>query len=246
MYTYIAKRTYWRTGVVLQIGGNRAYIKADLEDSKLFIRVTGSPSTQRDALSHIRHTFTTIHKTISALQVSEWIPLPEDPEELVEYDRLISLEQRGETQFQGKNRNYSIRDLLNGIEAKPLHVYDDRDPEFPRYSNPTPMPDPSPPSHPPNPNPWRGAGSFYLVAFTVVIGGLTAASLLAPWYALLFIAVVAILGIGVISALQLRNDQALAEKNFLKLMIKSYENLPLLTRLPQAQSQRDEQDPLDQ
>jgi internalin A len=38
----------------------------------------------------------------------------------------------------------------------------------------------------------------------------------------------ALLAIGVIGAMQLRNDDRLSEESFLKLMIESYKRLPLL------------------
>jgi internalin A len=48
MHHCISKRTYWRTGVILAFPeGNRAYIKADLADAKIFIRIDGNPNTRR-------------------------------------------------------------------------------------------------------------------------------------------------------------------------------------------------------
>ena len=120
MHHSISKRTYWRTGVILAFPeGNRAYIKADLADAKIFIRIDGNPNTRRSSLAAIRNTFESIHHSISALEVDERVPLPDNPKVTVSYNHLISLEQRGKTDYspEGSDRDYNIRELLDGIEA---------------------------------------------------------------------------------------------------------------------------------
>jgi small GTP-binding protein len=121
MHHRISKRTYWRTGVILAFPeGNRAYIKADLADAKIFIRIDGNPNTRRDSLAAIRHTFYAIHHTISALEVQERVPLSDNPEAPpVSYTHLLSLEKRGKTNYspEGSDRDYNIRELLDGISS---------------------------------------------------------------------------------------------------------------------------------
>ncbi len=121
MHHCISKRTYWRTGVILAFPeGNRAYIKADLEDAKIFIRIDGNPNTRRSALVAIRNTFESIHHSISALEVDERVPLPDNPKVTVSYEHLINLEKRGKTDYspEGSDRDYNIYELLDAIEDR--------------------------------------------------------------------------------------------------------------------------------
>lgn len=120
MHHCISKRTYWRTGVILTFPeGNRAYIKADLADAKIFIRIDGNPNTRRSSLAAIRNTFESIHHSISALEVDERVPLPDNPKVSISYKHLLKLETRGETHYfpEGSDHDYNIRELLDGIEA---------------------------------------------------------------------------------------------------------------------------------
>jgi small GTP-binding protein len=120
MHHRISKRTYWRTGVILAFPeGNRAKIKADLTDAKIFIRIDGNEPTRRSALAAIRNTFESIYHSISALEVDERVPLPDNPKVTVSYEHLINLEKRGKTDYspEGSNSDYNIRELLDGISS---------------------------------------------------------------------------------------------------------------------------------
>ncbi len=120
MHHRISKRTYWRTGVILAFPeDNRAYIKADLADAKIFIRIDGNPNTRRSSLAAIRNTFESIHHSISALEVDERVPLSDNPKVSISYKHLLKLESRGETNYfpEGSNRDYNIRELLDGISS---------------------------------------------------------------------------------------------------------------------------------
>jgi small GTP-binding protein len=117
----ISRRTYWRTGVILiSKEYNRAYIKADLSDTKIFIRIGGNPTTRRAFLTAIRNTFDAIHHTISALEVTEEVPLPDNPTITVPYDYLCDLEREGILEFipYGTRQLYEVRLLLDGIEDR--------------------------------------------------------------------------------------------------------------------------------
>jgi internalin A len=144
MHHCISKRTYWRTGVILAFPeGNRAYIKADLEDAKIFIRVDGNPNTRRSTLAAIRHTFASIHQSISALEVDDRVPLPDNPKVSVSYKHLINLEQRGKTDYspEGSNRDYNIRELLDGYKLlQSQHPENDISPTKPREKRSSNMP----------------------------------------------------------------------------------------------------------
>ena len=120
MHHCISKRTYWRTGVILTFPeGNRAYIKADLADAKIFIRIDGNPNTRRSSLAAIRNTFESIHHSISALEVDERVPLSDNPKVSISYKHLLKLESRGETNYfpEGSDRAYNTRELLDGISS---------------------------------------------------------------------------------------------------------------------------------
>jgi internalin A len=86
-------KTVWRSGVVLKSGGNTALVKADTEDRKIYIWVSGDENTRRDFLSAIRMEFSAIHKTIAKIEATEKVPLPNYPNaDPVDYDFLLQLE----------------------------------------------------------------------------------------------------------------------------------------------------------
>lgn len=80
MNAFIHQHTLWRTGVVLKREGNTALIKADIEDKKIYIYVSGKQDTRRELLAMIRGGFDAIHKTIAKIEVTEKVPLPNAPE----------------------------------------------------------------------------------------------------------------------------------------------------------------------
>jgi Flp pilus assembly protein TadB len=88
--------------------------------------------------------------------------------------------------------------------------------------------------------PWA-AGSFYLVVLVVTVLLLLLAGRALPLWALPIIAVAAVLIVLIIGALQLRHDERLSERNFLKLMAAVSARLPALLRSgrPGADSRSD-------
>ncbi len=122
MHAYIHQRTYWRNGVVLasENDKNRALVKADIEDKKIFIYVSGKPETRHIFLEIIRADFRKIHKTIPKLIVKEKVPIPGHPNVVVDYEHLLTLEELGEETFipEGLRKKVSVRELLHGISGK--------------------------------------------------------------------------------------------------------------------------------
>jgi internalin A len=116
----IHQNTLWRTGVVLAYEKNRALVKADLEDKKVFIRVGGQEHTRRALLAVIRSNFDSIHKTIPGLVAEEKVPLPERTSVVVDYRHLLTLEELGETSFipEGMSERVTVKRLLDGIEPE--------------------------------------------------------------------------------------------------------------------------------
>ena len=110
----------WRTGVVLKAGGSTALVKADTEDRKIFIWVSGDEHKRHDFLSKIRGQFDAIHKTISKLEVKEMVPVPNHPEaEPVDYDLLLQMDHNSVEVYpvlsNGKMIVVNVKEMLNGV-----------------------------------------------------------------------------------------------------------------------------------
>jgi internalin A len=110
----------WRTGVVLAWEGNRAVVKADLQDRTVSIAVLGAGTGRRRLLSVIRSDLDVIHRFITKLEATEEVPVPGQPGLAIGYQELRALEEAGEkelTRFhKGKLVKVQIADLLNGVE----------------------------------------------------------------------------------------------------------------------------------
>ena len=124
MHAYIHQKTYWRNGVVLisDDGQNRALIKADTEDRKIFIHISGRPETRSLFLAIIRADFRKIHATIPKLNLKEVIPLPGHPDVTIDYADLLKLRERGITTYYypKADAEINVNQLLDGLDlAKP-------------------------------------------------------------------------------------------------------------------------------
>jgi internalin A len=119
MNAQIYQNTYWRTGVVLAHERNKALVKADIEDRKIFIRINGPEVSRRNLLAIIRSQFDAIHKTIAKIEAVEKVPLPNHPNIVVDYKHLLELETAGMPTFipEGLLEYFSVRQLLDGIES---------------------------------------------------------------------------------------------------------------------------------
>jgi internalin A len=120
----IHQQLYWRSGVMLAYQENNkiynvARIKADPEDKKIFITISGRKETRRLFLGILRDVFKKIHNTLPNLEISEWVPVPNYPKhEPLKYSELLGLEAMGEThkvigELQIK---LDLRQLLDGYE----------------------------------------------------------------------------------------------------------------------------------
>jgi internalin A len=121
----IHNHTYWRSGVMLQYQEdneiyNIARIKADPEDKKICIAISGRKETRRLFLGILRDTFKRIHNTLPNLEITEWVPVPNHPNHPpLDYQELLGLEAMGVLDYPiGKLKiNINIRQLLDGYEA---------------------------------------------------------------------------------------------------------------------------------
>jgi internalin A len=124
----IHKQVCWRSGVMLEYcEGEEVYniarIKADPEEDKIFISISGRETTRRVFLSLIRDTFNRIHRSFANLEVTEWVPVPGHPDHPpLDYQELLGLEDMGEqTVTIGKLRlRLNLRQLLDGYEPLEL------------------------------------------------------------------------------------------------------------------------------
>ncbi len=120
------KPTYWRSGVVLDIDGNKALVRGDTQAGKVFVSVQGPVSGRRRALFVIRDAFKAIHATIPKIDAKEKVPLPDNPDVVVDYQHLQKLEKRGTETFlpEGADDEYRVRDLLEGVDdRRPCDVF---------------------------------------------------------------------------------------------------------------------------
>ena len=113
----------WRTGVLLKIGGNKALVKADIEDRKITIAIDGVEHTRRDALSAIRYQLDEIHGSIKGLDAQKYVPIPNSPNaEPLKYEYLLMLEQAGQethlVQDGSRLIPINVRQILSAIESE--------------------------------------------------------------------------------------------------------------------------------
>jgi internalin A len=112
----------WRTGVILSFEGNHALVKADVQDKKVFIKVSGPVPGRRRLLAVIRSDFERIHHDIRNLQPKEMIPLPDYPEVVTPYQELLVMEQNGMKKFPKvvgtEIVELDVQELLNGVDLE--------------------------------------------------------------------------------------------------------------------------------
>ncbi|MEH2352091.1 leucine-rich repeat protein [Nostoc sp.] len=121
----IHNQIYWRSGVMLQYQENNeiyniARIKADPEDKKIFITISGRQETRRLFLGILRDVFQKIHKSLPNLEITEWVPVPNYPNHPpLDYQELLGLEAMGESTITiGKLKlKLDLRQLLDGYES---------------------------------------------------------------------------------------------------------------------------------
>lgn len=238
MNQYITKQYCWKNGVFLHSDENRAKIKADLVDRKIFIAINGKEQTRREFLAVIRSAFDEINSNYK-IEIKQMIPVPDHPEVLVSYNDLMAHEDINEPEIviSELRKKFPVRKLLDGVEdpnaRQERRVQEKEGRIFPhRFEDLRPQP-PQPVLPRPN-NPTGSIASFTL-AFVIVLAAIVGAAVtITNWVSITagvmtgVVIIGALLAIGVIGAYQLRNDGRLSEESFLKLMIESYRRLPLL------------------
>jgi small GTP-binding protein len=240
MNQYITKQYYWKNGVFLHSGENRAKIKADLVDRKIFISIIGKEQTRRTFLAVIRSAFDEINSNFK-IKIKQMIPVPDFPQVLVSYQELLVHEEMNEPEIviPELRRKFSVRELLDGVEE--LHTRMERRErdlngrKFQQHLPEETQPKPHPPTATQKNNPWV-SGSFYLVSFLAAVATILVAIIVLNTYGISWttgaiiplVVIGGLLSIGIIGANQLKNDDRLSDESYVKLMIESYKRLPLL------------------
>ena len=119
MHHQADKKTWWRSGIVLKSGNNRALLKSDQEDRKIFIFISGNSFTRRELLSMIRSQFDSIHQTIKGLEAKEKVPIPGYSGIFADYKNLLVYAERNSPYIpEGLTETFDALKLLNGIESE--------------------------------------------------------------------------------------------------------------------------------
>ena len=109
----------WRPGAILKFEGNVALVKADVQDKKVFISVSGPVRGRRRLLAVIRSDLERIHRDIN-VNPDPMVPLPDYPNVVVSYNDLLVMEERGIKRFPKVVGNgvieLDVGGLLDGID----------------------------------------------------------------------------------------------------------------------------------
>ncbi|MFM6074919.1 MAG: hypothetical protein ACKPB9_25590, partial [Dolichospermum sp.] len=107
-----------RSGIVLKYRKNRALLKSDQEDRKIFIFISGNSSTRKELLAMIRSQFDSIRQTIH-LEAKEKVPIPGHPDIFADYENLqVYAEKNLDFIPEGLTKTFNALKLLNGIESE--------------------------------------------------------------------------------------------------------------------------------
>ncbi|MGE5340861.1 MAG: COR domain-containing protein [Candidatus Omnitrophota bacterium] len=121
-HKYIKENLLWRSGVVLEVKEDECksiiLVKLEEEDKKISIYISGDQ--KQFQLSKIRDVFKEIHESYEKLRITEYVPLPDIPNEVIEYRELKGLKAMGKKKLTiGRlRREYQVDYLLNGIEKE--------------------------------------------------------------------------------------------------------------------------------
>ena len=119
---------YWRSGVVLDIDGSKARVKADSAAGRMTVSILGPEPGHHRALAVIRDHFASIHDTVPGVTVEEKVPVRGQDCKPVDYQYLLKLREKRIEKFlpEGGEEEVSVAWLLEGIEEPRVP----RDPEF--------------------------------------------------------------------------------------------------------------------
>ena len=100
----------------------RALVKADVQERKVNVIISGPTTNQRRLLAVIRSDFERIHRDISNLQPEQMVPIPDFPNVAISYEKLLAMERHQIKSFPEFVHNevvtLDVRDLLNGVDLE--------------------------------------------------------------------------------------------------------------------------------
>jgi internalin A len=214
MNQYITKQYYWKNGVFLHSGENRAKIKADLVDRKIFISIIGKEQTRRALLAVIRSAFDEINSNFK-IEIKQMIPVHGFPNVLVSYQELLIHEEMSEPEIviPELRKKSSVRELLDGVEELSARMERRRERDLSGRRLPQRMPEeiqprPQLPARPPKDNSTGSLMSFvfgFVILLIAIVGAAVAISQWVSVTAAVMTAVIiigALLAIGVVGAMQ--------------------------------------------
>ncbi|MFL6212158.1 MAG: COR domain-containing protein [Pyrinomonadaceae bacterium] len=112
----------WRTGVILEFESNKALVTADLQERRVYVRISGEIASRRRLLAVIRSDFDRIHADIKKLKPAQMVPLPTHPAIALPYEELIVMERDGVRRFpkvvEGQTVEQDVSDLLDGVDFR--------------------------------------------------------------------------------------------------------------------------------
>jgi internalin A len=118
----------WRSGVILKFEGNYALVRGDAQGRKVYISISGPARGRRKLLAIIRTDFERIHGDIAKLQPKPMVPVPDHPDVLVPYEKLLKFEEKDVSEFQeladDEVLTLSVRELLDGVEVERVRPRD--------------------------------------------------------------------------------------------------------------------------
>lgn len=114
--------TVWRSGVVLKHSNNIALVKADYEERKINIWISGDSGARRDFIAIIAAQFSAIHKEFAQIQIKELISPSEYANTLFDYRDLLQLERDGITEsnivINGKTIKFNVTKILDTLTTE--------------------------------------------------------------------------------------------------------------------------------
>jgi internalin A len=118
MFGLCSKNTYWRNGIVLIRGNNRALIRADVQEKTISVKIEGNQNTRREFLAVIRNNFNVIHNSFNNLGFQRNIGYLKNPEILKPYEELLNMEADGEQEVYVNElrKKVPLSEFLAGIE----------------------------------------------------------------------------------------------------------------------------------
>ncbi|XCN72476.1 MAG: COR domain-containing protein [Candidatus Electrothrix aestuarii] len=116
----IRKGLCWRTGVVLEDkeSGTEAVVKADHEARRIYLWAGGP--RRKEFLTFLWFSLRAINDSFEKLNVSELIPMPDQPSVTVNYNTMLTYTKKGIDVYipDGSEKEYSVRELLGLVEPE--------------------------------------------------------------------------------------------------------------------------------